>query len=354
MELRIFSQSELEEFAQKMYLEYCDSNQIDYYKHIFNYYLWCFPLSRPLKNIVIALNTKSQHMPLDQFKNKPALNKPPKRERNVYELFVKPLSKLLNFEAKTIIDVGCGDFGAMQDLLDSNAFDCVNGAENARFSDTNTPHSISKNCDIFWRDFSSNVNDIPGHDILITNEVAEHIDEEFAKTFISNICSISDVIIFSAATLMSPGDGHINCQKPSYWRNLFSEKNYHCVDIYRTYDNIYDYQKINCFAYISEDFLQKNNLELLMRLPSQYIDWCPPIEVAYMARRYTITQRLISQIASMTSPLDEELRLRFIAQMFPSAAHGCMYWSEGSEEYRVVLPAEFEKMNEFCGGSLYG
>ena len=77
------------------------------------------------------------------------------------------------------------------------------------------------------------------------------------------------------------------------------------------------------FAYISEDFF-KNNLELLMRLPSQYIDWCPPIEVAYMARRYTITQRLISQIASMTSPLDEELRLRFIAQMFPSAAHGCI------------------------------
>lgn len=346
----IYNQKELEKFATIQLYDCLDSSQISRLKHVFNFYLWCYPLSKRLRNIVAMLDEFCQFMPLDALEDEGSdsadLVRPSKRERNIYDLFVLPLKYLLDFDPKTIIDVGCGDFGGIQDLLDSNVFDHVNGVENPRFSGTKIPFSIKRGCKIFWRDLSSEIKDIPRHDIVITNEVAEHIDEKRAEVFVKNLCNISDVVIFSAATLMSPGDGHINCQNPSYWRSLFEKNKYCCIDLYRIGENVRDYQRVNCFAYVSEDLLVRKGLEVLMRIPSQYIDWSLPREVSEMAKKYVIMQSKLLLLAKKNPALLE----LFFAEFVPSVSSGCMYGtSTKNEDYRVAMPYGLEEAIEMFG-----
>lgn len=58
-------------------------------------------------------------------------------------------------------------------------------------------------------------------DLAYSIEVGEHIPEEYAKTFVQFISSLSDFIIFSAAFPGQGGQGHINERPQEYWRDLF-------------------------------------------------------------------------------------------------------------------------------------
>jgi SAM-dependent methyltransferase len=71
-------------------------------------------------------------------------------------------------------------------------------------------------------------------DLAISLEVAEHLSEERAKSFISNICASADVVIFSAAVKGQGGVNHINEQWQSYWIDIFSQNNYQCIDLFRS------------------------------------------------------------------------------------------------------------------------
>lgn len=71
------------------------------------------------------------------------------------------------------------------------------------------------------------------YDLAISVEVAEHLSESRARTFVEDICKASDIVIFSAAIPEQGGTNHINEQWQSYWVNLFKEKDYSCFDIFR-------------------------------------------------------------------------------------------------------------------------
>ncbi len=70
-------------------------------------------------------------------------------------------------------------------------------------------------------------------DVAICLEVAEHLAADDAGVLIANLVNHSDVIYFSAACPGQPGDGHVNCQWPSYWQNLFNAQGYICDDAIR-------------------------------------------------------------------------------------------------------------------------
>lgn len=61
-----------------------------------------------------------------------------------------------------------------------------------------------------------------GADLTICLEVAEHIEEAKSLDFVQQLCSSSDLIVFSAAQPGQGGKGHINCQPKEYWENLFN------------------------------------------------------------------------------------------------------------------------------------
>jgi hypothetical protein len=53
-------------------------------------------------------------------------------------------------------------------------------------------------------------------------EVAEHLSEKYADRFVKLLASLSDIIVFTAATPGQGGNGHVNEQPPSYWIAKFA------------------------------------------------------------------------------------------------------------------------------------
>ena len=64
-------------------------------------------------------------------------------------------------------------------------------------------------------------------------EVAEHLDESKAGVFIDTLCSLGDVILFSAAIPGQRGYHHVNEQFQDYWFLKFQERGFECYDYLR-------------------------------------------------------------------------------------------------------------------------
>ncbi len=63
-------------------------------------------------------------------------------------------------------------------------------------------------------------------DLAVCLEVAEHLPESRAASFVADLCNLAPVVLFSAAIPGQSGAGHINCQWPSYWAALFRRHGY--------------------------------------------------------------------------------------------------------------------------------
>jgi hypothetical protein len=59
------------------------------------------------------------------------------------------------------------------------------------------------------------------YDLAISLEVAEHLPESFARTFVKTLTDASDIVLFSAAIPFQGGTNHINERWQSYWRDIF-------------------------------------------------------------------------------------------------------------------------------------
>ncbi len=70
-------------------------------------------------------------------------------------------------------------------------------------------------------------------DLAISVEVAEHLPESAAETFVETLCRHSNRILFSAAIPCQTGTDHINLQWPTYWSSLFRKHGFGCSDVMR-------------------------------------------------------------------------------------------------------------------------
>lgn len=70
-------------------------------------------------------------------------------------------------------------------------------------------------------------------DIAQSLEVAEHLDADVAERFVGFLCSLADIVIFSAAVPRQGGTHHVNEQWPSYWATLFQDRGYALFDVFR-------------------------------------------------------------------------------------------------------------------------
>lgn len=80
------------------------------------------------------------------------------------------------------------------------------------------------------------------YDLAVCLEVAEHLPEHRAASFVADLCALAPVVVFSAAIPGQPGAGHVNCQWPSWWAPLFADCGYHLDD--RLRDLIWDDDRI--------------------------------------------------------------------------------------------------------------
>lgn len=70
-------------------------------------------------------------------------------------------------------------------------------------------------------------------DVCCSIEVAEHLAPERADSFVSNLCSLSDAVVFSAAIGGQGGKGHKNEQWQEYWCKKFLNNGYGTYDPFR-------------------------------------------------------------------------------------------------------------------------
>lgn len=70
-------------------------------------------------------------------------------------------------------------------------------------------------------------------DLAMSLEVAEHLPEAAARTFVASLVSLAPVVLFSAATPFQGGAHHINERWQSYWAHLFDERGYVAIDCIR-------------------------------------------------------------------------------------------------------------------------
>lgn len=90
-------------------------------------------------------------------------------------------------------------------------------------------------------------------DLAISVEVAEHLHPERGPTFVDDLCSASQQILFAAALPRQRGEGHINCRPHSYWVGEFHRNGYTCLDAFRPHvwfdPRIEPWYAQNCFLF---------------------------------------------------------------------------------------------------------
>jgi hypothetical protein len=79
-------------------------------------------------------------------------------------------------------------------------------------------------------------------DLVLSLEVAEHLEVDHTATFIDSLTRHGDLIVFSAAIPGQGGTHHVNEQWPSYWERRFAARGYELFDILRP--RLWDEQRI--------------------------------------------------------------------------------------------------------------
>jgi len=120
------------------------------------------------------------------------------------------------FGPKSVIDIGCASGLYLVPLLKVGIE--VLGIDGA-------PEAGSKLSKEQYTRFDLRNRYTPPHkfDVCLCLETAEHIEPQFADTFIETLVGSSDTIMFSAAKPGQGGVGHYNLQPQSYWLEKFSK-----------------------------------------------------------------------------------------------------------------------------------
>lgn len=130
----------------------------------------------------------------------------------------------------SVLDVGCGAgpwLAAARDLQIDDVYgvdgDYVDRTLLMIPPDQFHPWDLSRPLDLGRR-----------FDLVISVEVAEHIQPVAADSFVDNLVRHGDAVLFSAAIPGQGGTDHINEQWPDYWKAKFSSHGYRQYDVLRS------------------------------------------------------------------------------------------------------------------------
>jgi len=159
------------------------------------------------------------------------------------------------FCPKSVVDFGCGTgwwLSAFKQL----------GVTNVQGLDGDYVQSemleISKD-EFVASDLKKPIRVSPAYDLAISLEVAEHLPESRAKSFVSDLCDAAPIVFFSAAIPGQGGNGHINEQWPLYWAEKFEKNGFVCFDIVRKKNwnskKVSWWYKQNSFIFVRRDIV---------------------------------------------------------------------------------------------------
>jgi len=139
-------------------------------------------------------------------------------------------------------------------------------------------------------------------DLVQSLEVAEHLPESSARTFIASLTKHSDRVLFSAAPKGQGGDHHINEQNYDYWRRIFAEYDFVPVDFIRpvvkSNSEIEPWYRYNSILYVLRsrvDKLPENIRKFLIK--KETIDDVSPLP--YKLRKLMLSRLPVSVLTKL-------------------------------------------------------
>jgi SAM-dependent methyltransferase len=130
---------------------------------------------------------------------------------------------------KSALDVGCGT-GAFLSIFREHGVTDILGVDGPWVS--KDQRRIPANS-FLERDLEHPLDLHRTFDLVISLEVAEHLPEAAAATFVRNLTRHGEVVLFSGAIPGQGGTHHLNEQWPSYWTQRFEEEGFVAVDCLR-------------------------------------------------------------------------------------------------------------------------
>ena len=127
------------------------------------------------------------------------------------------------------IDFGCG-VGTWLSVLKDKGVSEIKGLDGPWVDQTLLE---IPNRDFREVDFEKAISSDKKYDLAMTLEVAEHLSQKNAESFVDSLVSASDFVLFSAAIPFQGGHSHINEQWPDYWADMFAERGYVALDFVR-------------------------------------------------------------------------------------------------------------------------
>jgi SAM-dependent methyltransferase len=133
------------------------------------------------------------------------------------------------FKPRSVLDVGCG-LGTWLAAARELGVEDVFGVD-GEWLDT---ARLDVEADEVMRvDLESGIALERHFDLVISLEVAEHLHERAADSFVSSLARHGDVVLFSAAIPFQGGHHHVNEQFPDYWAERFAAHGYRALDFVR-------------------------------------------------------------------------------------------------------------------------
>ncbi|MEP6596862.1 MAG: methyltransferase domain-containing protein [Ginsengibacter sp.] len=133
--------------------------------------------------------------------------------------YIKPAS---------VIDVGCG-VGTWLSIWEKHGVNDILGIDGSYVY----PELLIEKDRFIIADLEEGFKINRQFELVSCLEVAEHIRQRNAENFITSICNIGDIILFSAAIPGQEGTLHYNEQYPNYWIELFAKHNFTAYDCIR-------------------------------------------------------------------------------------------------------------------------
>jgi SAM-dependent methyltransferase len=146
--------------------------------------------------------------------------------------------------------------------------------------------------------------------LVSTLEVAEHLFESSAETFIETLVRHGDTILFSAAVPGQGGVHHVNEQWPSYWAALFRTHGYEPFDVLRT--NVWEDESVefwyrqNLLIFATPEAAVRHQLPLPSTGPLDLVH--PRLLDVYRERTPAQALRLQARAALADSPVGPSLK----------------------------------------------
>jgi hypothetical protein len=158
---------------------------------------------------------------------------------------VPVIMQLIN--PNSVIDIGCG-LGTFLSVFKSAGVQEIMGIDGS-WCDQKLLFKNIDSSEFQMKDLEQDLGISKKYDLAVCLEVAEHLTDKRAKSFVEELTSISNVILFSAAIPKQGGDHHYNEQWLTYWSRLFEENGFEIHDVMRNIfwgnPNVYWWYKQN-------------------------------------------------------------------------------------------------------------